>query len=62
MADWHCHVLLQKKIVRPTKKSALGVCYRLLYTDLGDGISCTLSPNHNIHGRNGVYQRWTVCF
>ena len=21
---------------------------------------CTLSPNHNVHGENGVYQRWTT--
>ena len=21
---------------------------------------CTLSPNHNIQGENGVYQRWTT--
>ena len=20
----------------------------------------TVSPNHNIHGKNGVYQRWTT--
>ena len=23
---------------------------RLLYTNLGDGVLCTLLPNHNIHG------------
>ena len=23
--------------------------------------SCTSTPNHNIHGENGVYQRWTIC-
>ena len=28
----------------------MGVCYQLLCTDLGDGISCILSLNHNIHG------------
>ena len=49
MSDQPCHVWLQKKLVGPTNKGALGVCYRLLYTDLGDGISCTSSPNHNIN-------------
>ena len=35
----------------PTNKAVLGgVC-----TNLGDGILCTLSPNHKIHGENGVY-------
>ena len=33
----------------PTNKAALGVCYRLLSASFGDGISCTSSPNHNIH-------------
>ena len=59
MTDWPCHVWLQKKIVLPTNKAALGVCYRFLCTNLGDGILCTLWPNHNIHEVNGVYQQWT---
>ena len=44
------------------QQGSLGVCYRLLCTNLGDGVLFTLSPNHNIHGINGVYQRWTTCF
>ena len=60
MTDWPCHVWLQKKLVLLTNKAALGVCYRLLCTNLGDGILCTLWPNHNIHEVNGVYQRWTT--
>ena len=27
---------------------------------MGDGILCTLPPNHNIHRKNGVYQQWTT--
>ena len=50
-----------KKTWWPTNKVALGVCYWLLCTDLGDRILCTSTPNHNIHGENGVYQWWTVC-
>ena len=60
MTDWPSHVCLQKKLVIPTNKAALGVCYQLLCISLGDGILCTLSPNHNIHGENGVYQQWTM--
>ena len=26
----------------------------------GDGILCTLSPNHNVHRENGFYQQWTT--
>ena len=59
--DWPCNVWLQKKLVWPTNKAALGVCYQLLCTNLGDGILCALSPNHNIHRENGVYQGWTIC-
>ena len=59
MTDWPYHVCLQKKLVWPANKAALGVCYQLLFTNSGDGILCTLSPNHNIQGGNGVYQRWT---
>ena len=40
----------KKKVVRPTYKADLRVCYQLLWTNLGDGILCTLLPNHNIHG------------
>ena len=37
----------KKKLVWTTNNTALGG-YGLLCTDLGDGISCILSPNHNI--------------
>ena len=50
----------KKKIVWPTNKAVLGVCDQLLCANLGDRILCTLSPNHNIHGKNCVYQRWTT--
>ena len=40
--------------------AVLGVCYQLLWTNLGDGILCTLSPNHNIQGGNGVYQQQAI--
>ena len=55
VTDWPCHVWLQKKL------GTLGVCYWLLYTNLGDGILCTLSPNYNIHGENSVYHWWSMC-
>ena len=57
------HVQLQKKLAWPTNKLALRVCYKFFCTNLGDGISCTLSPNHNIH-----WEKWclsamdNVCF
>ena len=60
MINWSCHVWLQKKLVWSTNRAALGVCYQLLCTNLGDGILCTWSPSHNIHGENGDYQRWTM--
>ena len=37
------------EMVWTTDKAALGVCYRLLCTNLGDGILFILSLNHNIH-------------
>ena len=63
ITNWPCHAWSQIKNKKwwPTNKLALGVCYRLLCTHLGDRISCTSTPNHNIHGENGVYQRWTIC-
>ena len=63
ITNWPCHAWSQIKNKKwwPTNKVALGVCYRLLCTHLGDRISCTSTPNHNIHGENGVYQRWTIC-
>ena len=44
--------------------AALKVCYQLLCTNLGDGISCTLSPNHNIQGEmvfisEGQHMLWS---
>ena len=39
----------KKKMVRATNKVALGVCYQLLRINVGDGILCVLSLNHNIH-------------
>ena len=61
-----------KNIVWPTNKAALGVCYWLLSTNLGEGILCILSSKHNIHGggggmafiNNGKYVLWRqkVCW
>ena len=34
MTDWPCHAWLQNKLVWPTNKAALGVCCRLLCTNL----------------------------
>ena len=50
-----------KKISMTQEQGSIGVCYRLLCSNLSDWILCTLSPNHNIHRINGVYQRWTTC-
>ena len=50
----------KKKLVCPTNKTALGVRYQLLCINLRDDILYTLLSNHNIHRKNGVYQRWTM--
>ena len=45
------------------QQGSFWVCYWLLWSNLGDCILCTLSPNHNIkwsNGINDVYQRWTT--
>ena len=61
MTDWPCYAWLQKNLIWPTNKAALGVCYRLLCTNLEDGIMCTLSPNQHVHSlvKNGIYQQRT---
>ena len=48
-----------KKKYEPPTRQPWGVLW-LLCTNLGDGILCTLSPNHNIHRINCVYQWWTT--
>ena len=53
--------LVTKKLVWPTNKAALGVCYWLLCTNLGNRILFTLSLNHNFHQEKGVYQQWPMC-
>ena len=55
MTNWPCLVWLPKKLVHPTNKAALGVCYRLLCTNLEDGTVCTLSPNQNVHSPGKWY-------
>ena len=40
----------KKNWYEPQTGKPCGVCYQVLCTDLGDGISCILSLNHNIHG------------
>ena len=49
-----------KKNSMTYQQGTLGVCYRLICTNFGDGFLCTLSPNHNIHRENGVYHWWTT--
>ena len=44
-----------KKISMTHQQGTHRVCHRLLCTNLGDGILCTLLPDHKIHGENGVY-------
>ena len=41
--------LFTKKRIWSTSKTSLGVSYWVLCTNLGDGVLCTLSLNHNIH-------------
>ena len=61
MTNWPCHVWLQKKIVWPTNKGALGGGVTNFYMyQFGWWDIVYLSPNHNIHGENGVYQWWTT--
>ena len=55
------HLVIKKELVWPTNKAAWGVCYWLVCINLDDRILFTLSPNHNIHKGNGVYQRWSKC-
>ena len=50
--DWMTRSCLvtKKKWYEPQTMQTSRVCYRLLCTDLVDGISCILSLSHNIHG------------
>ena len=61
MTNWPSKVWLQIKIVwpSPTRQPWRGVLPTLC-TSLGDGILCTLLPNHNIHRENGVSQWCTT--
>ena len=48
---WLCLVAKKKKKrYEPQTTQLWGVCCRLLCTNLGDGISCILSLNHDING------------
>ena len=49
-----------KQISMTHQQGTHGVCYRLLCTNLGDKILCTLSSNHNIHWENGVDYWWST--
>ena len=60
MVDCPCHVWLQKKISMTHQQGTLKLYYLLLCTNVGDGILCALSTDHNIHGENGVYHWWTT--
>ena len=61
MTDRPCLVRLKEKISMTHQQSTLRVCcYRLLCTNVGDGILCALSPDHKTHGENGVYHWWTT--
>ena len=59
MTDLPCHYWLQKKLVWPTNKAALLVLQTFMH-QVVDAILCTLSPHHNVHRENGVYQQWTT--
>ena len=62
MVDCPCHVSLQKKISMTHQQGTLKLYYLLLCTNVGDGILCALSTDHNIHGENGVSLMDNVCF
>ena len=49
-----------KQISMTHQQGTHGVCYRLLCTNLGDEILCTLSSNNNIHWENGVNYWWST--
>ena len=55
MTDWHCHVWL-------TNKAALvrGMLPTFMHRFGWWDFMCTLSPNHNARGENGVYQWRTI--
>ena len=61
MIDWPCHVWLQKKIVLPTNKAALG-CVTDFYAPIWKMGLCVLYHQTKMftHRENGIYQQWTT--
>ena len=60
MAGWPCHVWLQKKISMIHRQGSLGGVLQTFMHQFVDEILCNLSPSHNVHRENGVYQQWTM--
>ena len=42
------------------QQSSLGGVLQTFMRQVVDGILCTLSPHHNVHRENGVYQQLTT--
>ena len=61
MTDWPCHVWLQKKIVLPTNKAALG-CVTDFYAPIWKMGLCVLYHQTKMftHRENDIYQQWTT--
>ena len=60
MAGWPCHVWLQKKISMIHWQGSLGGVLQTFMHQFVDEILCNLSPSHNVHRENGIYQQWTM--
>ena len=59
MTDW-LKKMVTKKITITHQQSSLGGVLQTFMHQFVDGILCTLSPHHNIHRENGVYQQWAM--
>ena len=49
-----------KKISMIHQQGSLGGVLQTFMHQFVDGILCALSPHHNVHRENGVYQQWTT--
>ena len=63
MTDWPCHIWLQKKLVWPTNKAALEVCYRRLCAKLLMGFCVLYLHTIMVFISNGQHMLWSqkVC-
>ena len=52
--------MVTKKVTITHQQSSLGGVLQTFMHQFVDGILCTLSPHHNIHRENGVYQQWAM--